>query len=424
MAEQFWTPTDADLDAKLPLNWSFPIHVRTHSLTEAPDLTALQPLDQDHYRLSYWYAVQEKSQATDEKSKAILALLKAARQCMKVTFLFCSSDEHAEQRKWRLANAEQTSAAHACLRGWKRIVGIVYVGRSLQAWSKDANPEAISSWLQAEKVSVSAKVIRQMQLVHNRISAASLEFIMEDMENLSGVDHLLSRLTNLDLLCNLTKIDKNPGLQAALLRYVFEDIKRSIASRVLHADANRETVVQFARSSLLSRRMVLYLSAKFKVPEDLVTSSDSTPDLAAKFRTAHTVWQNFATHERLDASGLTSSTSDLTWCSSLLPFQHEVLPVLKQLLVPNVLVKDALQKSIEKDATVSAEEALQQPHWIELFRLPDLLQAMDRDIKQQAVPASALVPDSQGQPPAVQVAPDDAQPDAGAEAVSLRPFFS
>jgi hypothetical protein len=381
MRDQFWSPTDADLELGEPLLWAHTIHIRADSLTEPPDMKRLTPLDQDPYRLAYWMAVVDLCQMSDSRSKQVLKLLKEAKHSMKVTFLHCTSDEHAEKRKWRLANNEQTAAVNATLRGWKRVVGVQQVAAQLKAWSQQNSAEAVSAWLQGEKVAISPKVIRQMGVVHARIVAADLEPLLEAFEDRFGVDHLFSKLSNLDAACSGTRVDKNPGLQSALLKWVMEDIFRGMVSKVIPSEINRDAVASQVKSSLLARRIVVYLSTKLKIPappDQQPNSTSPTPP----FQSQQTVWLNFLSHKRFDDSRLGCPSSDHTWCMELLPFQREALSFFKQLLMPCALVRDVLQKSIDKEAFISAEEALQLPHWMDLMCLSKLLEARDSDLIQ------------------------------------------
>jgi hypothetical protein len=380
MRDQFWSPTDADLAQGEPLLWTHHIHVRADSLTEPPDMKRLTPLDQDPYRLAYWMAVVDLCRMTDSRSKQVLKLLKEAKHSMKITFLHCTSDEHAEKRKWRLANSEQTAAMNATLRGWKRVVGVQQVAAQLKAWSQQNSAEAVSAWLQGEKVSISPKVVRQMGIVHARIIAADLEPLLEAFEDQFGVDHLFSKLTNLEAACSGTRVDKNPGLQSALLKWVMEDIFRAMQAKVIPSEINRDAVASQVKMSLLARRIVVYLSTKLKIPspEDQQPNAPSSPP----FQSQQTVWLNFLSHKRFDDSRLGCPSSDHTWCMELLPFQREALVFFKQLLMPCALVRDVLQKSVDKEAFISAEEALQLPHWADLMCLSKLLEARDSDLVQ------------------------------------------
>ena len=66
----------------------------------------------------------------------------------------------------------------------------------------------------------------------------------------------------------------------------------------------------------------------------------------------------------------------------LLPFQREALVFFKQLLMPCALVRDVLQKLVDQEAFISAEEPLQLPHWADLMCLSKLLEARDSDLIQ------------------------------------------
>ena len=374
MQQQFWNPTDADLESGESLSWEMPIHIRAVSLTEPPDAKAMYPLDNDAYRLSFWVAVSEAVHGSDERSKKVLALLRSAATCVKVTFLLCTSDEHAEKRKWRLAQKDQTAAENATLRGWKRLLGVASVAQQLKVWSPaDATADGVSKWFAAEKVQFSTKVVRQILLVHSRMTAIDVEPIMEELESASGVDHILSKLSILDGICQMTKMD-NALLQNALLTWICQDLKGAILSKQLAADSNRETVLQHARAALLGRRIVWYLCSKLKLPAPTATPEDPT-----ELR-KHSFLQLFTSHDKFVQSGLGTSTGDLTWCATLFSFQQEAIAVLKQFLMPVSLIRETLVQCVVQDPLLSAEVALQQPAWVEIVNLPKMLEARREEL--------------------------------------------
>ena len=306
---------------------------------------------------------------SDARSKKLQAAFKCAVSSMKVTYLHCSPDQHAEQRKWRLTQKDQTVAENATLQGWKRLVGVASVAQMLKAWHLDATPDGISKWFAAEKVVFSPKVVRQILMVHERVSALHVESLLDDLESACGIDHALSKLTVLDGLCQMTRVDSNPGLTNSLLKWVMCDLKEALMSRLLRSDANRETVLLNAKAGLLGRRIVVYLSAKLRLPK----LPEPVPGIAADHPSV-TYLSLFASHEKFHSSGLATSDGDLTWCSKLYAFQREAVTLLKQFLMPVALVRDALLTSVAEDGLMSAEVAMQQPAWIEIVNLPKLLE--------------------------------------------------
>jgi hypothetical protein len=54
---------------------------------------------------------------------------------MKVTFVYCRSQEEIERRKWQLSSRVSVLNETQALRGWKRLLGIVQVAQQLSAWS-------------------------------------------------------------------------------------------------------------------------------------------------------------------------------------------------------------------------------------------------------------------------------------------------
>lgn len=382
MKDQFWQPTDTDLQGGEPLVWHHSISVRASSLTDVPDLSQLQPLDGDHYRLSFWVAVIEACQSTDNRAQLLLPMLRTAASAMKVTFLFCKDDQQAEQRKWRLSQADETASQNATLRGWKRVVGIVSLAQQLQLWSMDSTPDAVSKWLASQKVLVSAKVVRSMQSVHSRLTAVQADDVMEELENKCGSDHALSKPSVLEVLCQLTKIDKNIGLQSSLLRWTLEHLKHCLISKSMSASATREVVAANARAALLGRRMVMYLCTKLKMPTVSAEADVAEqPQQLVSYTTRETYLKSFMSHDRFYQSHLgNSATSDTTWCSDLMPFQQESITVLQQFLNCSPLYLEALLATVQGNPTISAEEALQQPAWTSLVDLPKLLEARQEDL--------------------------------------------
>lgn len=125
------------------LNWEYDIHVVAASLTERP--AKLEPLDLDAYRLSFWLGVAKALGITGEEDKGLLSHLKRAASSMKVTYMFCRSQEEVEKRKWQLSSKVQVLNETAVLRGFKRILGIVQVKKQLASWNMDSSDKA-ASW--------------------------------------------------------------------------------------------------------------------------------------------------------------------------------------------------------------------------------------------------------------------------------------
>jgi hypothetical protein len=385
MKAQFWEMSEEDLaDGSFVLQWTDVVHVRANSFAEPPE--SFQPLDQDPLRLAFWIAVVEAcaGPAGDEKTKAVLQHLQNAAARMKVTFVFCKSDEHAEQLKWRLSSGSQFAAAHAVLRGWKRLLGVAAVCDQLKVWSGDASPDGVSRWLAREKITMPPKLVQKILSVCARMSAVDASGCMDLLEDEFGVDHGLSKITPLEHICSLTRVDKNPGLQNALLRWVLEDLVRSMISRALPSDATSQSLVTHARGAMLARRIVMYLVHKLKLP---AREGDApTPP----YQCSHTCFLNFSNHKRFDESGLNSDVSDRTWFSDLLPYQLDAVPVLQMFMVPNAVVHEALADSIQQNPMISAEEALQHPRWSELVGLQELLKSREAALKK--IDAAALIP--------------------------------
>jgi hypothetical protein len=393
MQEQFWSPTAADISNSVPLLWRQTVHYRASSLTEAPEKAQMQPLDQDPLRLSFWVAVIYACNRSDDEAKHLLGMLKAAAASMRITFQFCASDEQCEQRKWRLSNSEQFAAAHATLRGWKRIVGIATVGLQLKMWSLDSSPDAVSKWFLNEKIVMSAKVVRQTQGVYNRMVAIDCNDFMEQLEDAVGIDHCLSKVTVLEAMCTMTKLDKNVGLQNSLLRWVCDDISQALMAQCLPVDLNREAAVSHARASLLGRRVVFYLISKLRAPGQ--DDSEGATRAQPPFTTRETCHLIFYSHKRFEDSKIGLAHADHTWQSALLPYQLEMLTVLKQFMLPNPLIREALYKTTQQNPMISAEETLQQAPWLELVNLPRLLELRQSDLVAAGLVAAGLVQQAQ-----------------------------
>ena len=383
MKTQFWQMSDEDLaDDGFVLQWTDVIHLRANSCGEPPEF--FHPLDQDPLRLAFWVAVVEActEPAEDEKTKAMLQRLLDAAARMKVTFVFCKSDEHAEQLKWRLSSGSQLAAAHAVLRGWKRLLGVAAVSDQLKVWSSDASPEGVSRWLAREKITLPPKQVQKILSVCARMSAAEANILMDALEDAFGVDHCLSKITALEQICSLTRVEKNTGLQNSLVRWVLEDLVRSMLSRSLTSDATTQSLATHAKGAMLARRIVMYLVHKLKLP---AREGDAPP--TPPYKCSVTCFMNFSSHKRFDESGLCSDASDRTWFSDLHPYQLDAMSILQMFMVPNPMVHEALADSIQQNAMISAEEALQHPRWSELVGLPELLKSREATLKKIEAPA-------------------------------------
>lgn len=87
---------------------------------------------------------------------------------------------------------------------------------------------------------------------------------------------------------------------------------------------------------------------------------------------------NFSSHLSYIKAGLASSAcSDLTWMANLHAYQRDSLPVFRILMEPSLATVSLLQQSVEKDATIPAELALQQPRWKSLLDLDSLMEAKE-----------------------------------------------
>lgn len=82
---------------------------------------------------------------TGPADSGAIAHLKRAASSMKVTFVFCRSEEEVERRKWQLSSKVSVLNETQVLPGWKRVLGIVQVARQLCAWSLPAG-DADASW--------------------------------------------------------------------------------------------------------------------------------------------------------------------------------------------------------------------------------------------------------------------------------------
>ena len=346
------------------LNFTTEIHVVATSMTK-PDLKNLETLDGDAYRLSYWLAVLKALGVTGQEDSGLLSHLKRAAHSMKVTFVYCRSQEETERRKWQLSSRVSVLNETQVLRGWKRALGIVQVSKQLASWSLPATDADVAKWLGQENVRVSAAVVKTCKEIVSRVGSAGLEHVWEEMENVGGVDHPLSKSSTVEKLCHLTKMDRNVPLQNSLLSWVVHTICESMKAKIIASDESREEILLYAKASLLARRIILYVSGKLRAPGKADQQNLKTPE---------GFYLNFLSHDAYKKSELGSVAADMTWLGKLFGWQLESLPAMKSLIMPPLPFWAALRSSVEKNSQIAAEVALQDQCWRDLVDLSGLLE--------------------------------------------------
>ena len=189
--------------------------------------------------------------------------------------------------------------------------------------------------------------VKVMCTVHDRIQAAKLGPVMEDLEEAGGADHPLSVISTLEKIMSLTRLDGNSALSAALLEWIFFDALNCLQSGFLDRAAKRDEMLPFSKSSLLGRRCCFYLLQK-------LTYAGSS--MNADRKTSEGFLANFMSHRDFLNGGF-RDRADQTWLSQLLPFQTEALYVFKLLFSGNGNLHTALLEAVSKDANLSAEQA-------------------------------------------------------------------
>ena len=208
------------------------------------------------------------------------------------------------------------------------------------------------------------KVVKTCSMIVQRVSAAGLLPMLERFENLGFSEHPLDKVSTLEKVCGQTQVSRNPGLENALLVWVVHAIYGALLTKQVAFDDNRDVILSVARGALLSRRLVLYLASKTKLPG---RSEQADPRSQEGFH------RNFLTHADFEKSGLGEVASDLTWLGRLHPYQLELLPIMKSLLAPPLAYWSALRNSTDKSPQIAAEMALQEKQWQDLIDLPGLL---------------------------------------------------
>ena len=135
--------------------------------------------------------------------------------------------------------------------------------------------------------------------------------------------------------------------------------------------------VPLAKCSLLNRRICYYVISKLRLSKNDLKNVKKHTDFnfgaSSDGRSAMGFYNNFLTHDAYEASELNKLIADKTWLSKLLDFQRQSLETLRLCLDPSPQFYQALQSSIEKDANISAEQCLQDPAWVKLVPLQDLI---------------------------------------------------
>ncbi|CAE7401912.1 unnamed protein product [Symbiodinium sp. CCMP2592] len=383
----------------LPLLWQEVIYVAVFSKKSKPDVLA--PLNQDVARLAFWcqVATAVKEGWQDE--------LETAMMSMKVCFKYCMSEESAESEKWRLAGRLDVLSDHAVLRGWRRIVAIVGIKSNLESWSRDSSDASVSAWLAQQKVQVSAEVVKTMGIIRARFQSAGLDDFMESIEAELMQDNPLTGIAVLEKICAFTKADKTDSktdqtLNNALLTWVVHDLKAAAQNKCITSADNKGKIFQYARCSLLNRRILYYVISKLRISKKefkkLNSSSISEGDSnTSAHRSVVSFFNNFVSHKAFQDSELNKYVSDKTWLSKVMGFQRQAIECMRLFLDPSPALFTALLNAVEKDPNISAEQCLQDPAWVKLVNLQELMAARQSELEQLAAPITPIPP----APPAV-----------------------
>ena len=209
--------------------------------------------------------------------------------------------------------------------------------------------------------------VKVMCTVHDRIQAAKLGPLMEDLEEAGGADHPLSVISTLEKIMSLTRLDGNSALSAALLEWIFFDTLNCLRSGFLDRAAKRDEMLPFSKSSLLGRRCCFYLLQKLTYAGSSM-NADREGFLA-----------NFMSHRDFLNGGFHDG-ADQTRLSQLFPFQTEALYAFRLLFSGNGDLHTELLEAVSKDANLSAEQALQLPEIKRLINLDHLLELLSSNM--------------------------------------------
>lgn len=216
-----------------------------------------------------------------------------------------------------------------------------------------------------------------MVLVRKRVAEASLDNFMNEMEEQYGLDHLLSKYSTIEKLCQLTNVKTDAKLSNALLAYVMHDIRERMKNFVLSNSDTKQAVLGSAKGSLLSRRILFYLISKLRLSRADIKGCPDDLGVAADLESPAGFFLNFLSHTAYHGSGLATFASDKTWLSRLLPYQRDSLQSLRLLLEPSPAMCKLLEDAVEKNQHISAEEVLEQPQWDEELSFKKLLLAKE-----------------------------------------------
>ena len=201
--------------------------------------------------------------------------------------------------------------------------------------------------------------------MHDRIMAAQLGDLMEELEVAAGAEHTLATVSTLEKIMSLTKIDKNVELSNKLVEWIFYDALNCLRSGWLDRDAKRDDMLAFSKASLLGRRCVFYLTQKLKYGQT---------DMAADPRTPAGFLANMLSHRTFSKGGFHDGV-DQTWLADLYSFQRDALYSIKLFFSGSAELHNLLLEASQKDANVSAEVFLQCPKikiWVDIDHLLDV----------------------------------------------------
>ena len=250
MAEHFATATGSESDAVI---WPSPIDLLARDSKSVPNAGEASPLANDVVWLGFlkYFADQIKTKDAESIKKCRHALRR-----VRVTFHLCSSDDNANQLKWKLEQNVENIAANQTLKGWKRICGYAAIRDDLKERHLPHNGDSVSDWLSKAKVTISGKNVGALLRVYDRMTAAGASVMraLEAMESEYQSEHYLSNTSVLQMICEKTSVNKNSLLQNALLNWVVQGlVARTLAVndgkvRVLSATATRASCLALSQS--------------------------------------------------------------------------------------------------------------------------------------------------------------------------------
>ena len=392
------------------------ISVRAVSNTDAPE--QCERLHRSAYLFAFLASWADSKKAGHQELSAAFF---ATAHRIRTKFLFLPNDDAANRLKWNLMEETDSMTDNgATLVGYKKTFGVVGVQQDLQRRQLAHDAAAVAAWFKTvrwnnDSEALGTKEVNRHIRVHGRLSANPLISVRLDLaESRFGRRHALAFLPTLDTLCGKTSVQSNPQLSTALLLWVIEGTVTLMVRGYIQPDISREVLAgKVVPKLLLVRRIALFLINRFKYKSQpgAIYLEGYEPENVGK-----TLFGGWASFHRAYPVGMSmeQGTDDKTppsaqpaaFLTKLAASHAALLEFVASMFACQGDIDVIVSHAVALDAAMSAESFFERRTDLVrdgIFDLADMTEGYKRDAK---TPEPAI------DPPAVEVAPEEAPAEA------------